>query len=114
MSVFGSRLRELRLRKGLLGQELADELEVELATITNWEKENRFPKENKLIEIADYFNCSLDSLLGRSNLDDSKIKECEKYPHSLTAEEVKKILNSLEYVGFDIKKLIKSSNKNRR
>lgn len=50
MSVFGSRLRELRLRKGLLGKELADILEVELPTITNWEKGNRFPKEDMLIK----------------------------------------------------------------
>lgn len=114
MSKFGSRLRELRLRKGLLGKELADILEVEPATITNWEKGNRFPKENKLVEIADYFNCSLDYLLGRSNIDDSKIKECEEYPYSLTPEEVEKMLNILEDVGFDIKKLIKNSNKNRR
>jgi len=114
MSVFGSRLRELRLRKGSLGKELADILKVEPATITNWEKGNRFPKDDMLIKIADYFNCSLDYLLGRSNINDSKIRECEKYPHSLTPEELEKVLSILENIGFDIKKLIKSSNKNRR
>lgn len=114
MSTFGSRLRELRLRKGLLGKELADILKVEPATITNWEKGNRFPKEDTLIKIADYFDCSLDYLLGRSNVDDSKIKECVKYPHGLTPEEVEKMLSILGNSGFNIEKLIKNSNKNRR
>ena len=39
---------------------------------------NRFPKEDMLIKIANYFNCSLDYLFGRFNINDSKIKECEK------------------------------------
>ena len=40
---------------------------VEPATITNWEKGNRFPKDDVLIKIADYFDCSLDYLLGRTD-----------------------------------------------
>lgn len=108
MSKFGSRLKELRLRKGILGKDLAKCLEVEPATITNWEKGKRFPKEDMIIKIADYFNCSLDYLLGRS-LEETELK----YPYDLTAEELANILNSLEYVGFNIEKLI-SSNKNRR
>ena len=106
MSVFGNRLRALRLRKGLLGKELAIHLNVESAAISNWEKGKRFPKEDKLIEIADYFDCSIDYLLGRTEKESELINKT--YPYNLTPEELKNILNSLENVGFDVEKLIKA------
>ena len=55
MHIFGERLKELRKSKGLLGKDLASLFEVEPATITNWEKGKRFPKDDILIKIADFF-----------------------------------------------------------
>ena len=72
MSKFPTRLKELREEKGLLSKDFAKIMNVEPATITNWEKGNRFPKDDVLIKIADYFDCSTDYLLGRT--DDKLIK----------------------------------------
>ncbi len=121
MSKFPSRLRELREKKELLSKDFAKIMNVEPATITNWEKGNRFPKDDVLIKIADYFDCSIDYLLGRTDDPLSKIYsgklhnqtieiEIDKgYPHELTAEEVQNIIRQLDAVGLDVKKLIENS-----
>jgi len=123
MSKFPSRLRELREKKELLSKDFAKIMNVEPATITNWEKGNRFPKDDVLIKIADYFECSIDYLLGRTDDPLSKIYsgklhnqtieiEIDKgYPHELTAEEVENIIRQLDAVGLDVKKLIENSKK---
>ena len=121
MSKFPSRLRELREEKELLSKDFAKIMNVEPATITNWEKGNRFPKDDVLIKIADYFDCSIDYLLGRTDDPLSKIYsgklhnqtieiEIDKgYPHELTAEEVQNIIRQLDAVGLNVKKLIESA-----
>lgn len=123
MSKFGQRLKELREEKGLLNKELAKEINVEPATITNWEKGNRTPKEDLLIKIADYFDCSLDYLLGRTDNKASKIitssfnnntieVEVDKnYPYDLTPDDVEKMLNQLKAVGLNIDTLIENAKK---
>lgn len=121
MSKFPNRLRELREKKELLSKDFAKIMDVEPATITNWEKGNRFPKYDVLIKIADYFDCSLDYLLGRTddlseniysrNLHDQTIKIVinEGSTYYLTVEEVKNIIRRLASVGFNVKKLIESA-----
>lgn len=119
--VFGERLKELRKEKGLLGKDLANLIDVEPATITNWEKGKRFPKDYMLIKIADFFNCSIDYLLGRTNNKSSKIYVSEfnselveieinkNYPYELSPKQIEKMLSQLASVGFDIDKLVTSS-----
>ncbi|EHI98101.1 helix-turn-helix domain protein [Clostridium sp. DL-VIII] len=120
MSKFPIRLKELREEKGLLGKDFAKIMSVEPATVTNWEKGNRFPKDDVLIKIADYFDCSTDYLLGRTDDKLSKVYsgtlhnqtieiEIDKgYPHELTAEDVQNILKQLDAVGLDVNKLIEN------
>lgn len=120
MSKFPSRLKELREEKGLLGKDFAKIMSVEPATVTNWEKGNRFPKDDVLIKIADYFDCSTDYLLGRTDDKLAKVYsgklhnqtieiEIDKgYPHELTAEDVQNILKQLDAVGLNVNKLIEN------
>lgn len=119
--VFGERLKELRKAKGLLGKDLAELINVEPATISNWEKGKRFPKESMLIKIADFFNCSLDYLLGRTDNKSSRIYVSEfnnelieieinkNYPYELSPKQIEKMLSQLDSIGFNIDKLVKSS-----
>lgn len=123
VSKFPIRLKELREEKGLLGKDFAKIMSVEPATVTNWEKGNRFPKDDVLIKIADYFDCSTDYLLGRTDDKLSKVYsgtlhnqtieiEIDKgFPHELTAEEVQNIIKQLDAVGLDVNKLIENSKK---
>lgn len=121
MSKFPNRLKELREKREILSKDLAKFFCVEPATITNWEKGNRFPKDDTLIKIADYFDCSLDYLLGRTDdyLEDIYtgnlptqtiiIKIDKESTYYLTAEEVENIILRLNAVGLNVKKLIESA-----
>ena len=63
---FSSRLRELRMLRGLRQKDLAAALGLGQTTIANYEKNLRFPDEKTLLKTADFFGTSLDYLLGRA------------------------------------------------
>ena len=58
-------LKELRLEHGLKRSELAREIGINPNTLANYEKGARQASYETLISIADYFNVTLDELLGR-------------------------------------------------
>ena len=61
------RLRELRKAKGISQLKLAMELNTNQNTISRYETGEREPGINELIGIANYFNVSVDYLLGRTD-----------------------------------------------
>ncbi len=68
MSNFSDRLKKLRNEKGILQRELADYLKVSRVTITQYENGNRTPDDETKKKIAQYFNVSLDYLMGASDI----------------------------------------------
>ena len=66
MSDFATRLKDLRVRRGLRQKDLAVALGMAQTTIANYEQKLRFPDEPTLVKIADFFSITLDYLLGRS------------------------------------------------
>ena len=60
------RLKELRKRKGLSQLRLATDLQTTQNTISRYETGEREPGIDELIKIANYFNVSVDYLLGRT------------------------------------------------
>lgn len=62
------RLKELRKEKGISQLKLAMELNTNQNTISRYETGEREPGINELISIADYFNVSVDYLLGRTDV----------------------------------------------
>lgn len=63
---FGERIRKLREDAGINQPQFAQALEVKTATINRYENDIREPEYATLIKIADYFNVSVDYLLGRT------------------------------------------------
>lgn len=63
---FGDRLRGLRKGQKKSQQELASLLGLSQTTIANYENNSRFPNDTILLQLADYFQVSLDYLLGRT------------------------------------------------
>lgn len=61
------RLKEIRKSKGISQLKLAMDLNTNQNTISRYETGEREPGINELIKIADYFNVSIDYLLGRTN-----------------------------------------------
>ncbi len=66
MRTFGSILRELRQSKGLSQRRLALALSVQPAAVSSWERGITFPSILYACDIADYFGCTLDYLVGRA------------------------------------------------
>lgn len=69
------RIKELRIEKGTSMAQTARELNLPYTTYVNYEKEEREPNSEILIQLANYFNCSIDYLIGRSNLRNSNKAE---------------------------------------
>ena len=61
------RLKELRKAKGISQLKLAMDLNTNQNTISRYETGEREPGIVELIKLADYFNVSVDYLLGRTN-----------------------------------------------
>lgn len=61
------RLKELRKKKGISQQRLATDLNTTQNTISRYETGEREPGIDDLTKIADYFNVSIDYLLGRTD-----------------------------------------------
>lgn len=60
------RLKELRKKKGISQLRLAIELNTTQNTISRYETGEREPGIDELIKIADYFNVSVDYLIGHT------------------------------------------------
>lgn len=63
--MFGKRLRQIRMERGLTQQKTADALEMTLRSYQRYEGGHCEPPLNTLIAIADLFNVSIDYLLCR-------------------------------------------------
>ncbi|MCL2054285.1 MAG: helix-turn-helix domain-containing protein [Oscillospiraceae bacterium] len=61
------RLKEIRESKGILQKDLAVNLNINASTLNQYENEKRQPNFKTLCAIADYFDCSIDYLLGRTD-----------------------------------------------
>ena len=73
---FGDRLKELRLSRKLTQKELGDIFNISDRVIGYYESNNRFPKDqDTLVNIAEYFNVSIDYLLGKSSNPELTVEE---------------------------------------
>ena len=64
-SVFAARIKALRISHNLTMDALAKEIHATKATIGNFENVNKKPSLDAILALADYFNVSVDYLLGR-------------------------------------------------
>ena len=74
--MFSLTLKKLREQRGLSQYTFARVLKISQSAVGNWEAGKRIPNSETLCEIADFFNVSVDYLLGRTeNLSTSSTKE---------------------------------------
>jgi transcriptional regulator with XRE-family HTH domain len=65
---FSERLKELREKRDLSQESLAKLLNIPRTTLSHYESSGeRMPRKERLQEIADFFNVSVDYLIGRTN-----------------------------------------------
>lgn len=67
MTTFNERLKELRTNKCLSQKQLSVEIGISDRGIQRYEYGEREPSMSTLISLADYFDVSLDYLVGRSD-----------------------------------------------
>lgn len=65
--VFAKRLKELRKEKNLLQSELAKALNTTQRKISYWESEKIEPDLASLWKLSDYFEVSIDYLIGKND-----------------------------------------------
>lgn len=77
-------LKNLRCENGLTQQELSERLKIGQATIACYENGQREPHILNLIAYADYFECSLDFIAGRTDDFGNVVIGIENSKHSST------------------------------
>lgn len=65
--IFSDRMKQLRHAQGITQKQLAQDAHLSELAIQNYESQRRKPAFDALIALADYFDVSLDYLVGRSD-----------------------------------------------
>ncbi len=96
MSDFGERIYELRNKNNMSQGDLADKLEVSRQTISKWENNMCKPEADKLIQLSEIFNVSIDYILKGEQTQADPVYVCVKDTDGATktSEQVVK-----KYVG---------------
>ena len=87
--MFKDNLRNRRRAANMSQKELGDKLNVVQGTIASWEKGRNEPSIAMLIQLADIFDCTLDELVGHTEISqdiDESISLLYEF-RQLTAEE---------------------------
>ena len=76
--MFGNNLKNLRNEAHINQKNLAAQFRVTQATISSWENGRTAPSFEQLIQIADYFDVSVNYLIGRTNIDNNYVYAPQK------------------------------------
>ena len=112
--MFAKRLTNLREKKNLYQKDIAEIFNVEQATVSNWEKGKRIPDSEMLIKLANFFEVSVDYLLGNDTPptdNEKELKEIEALKQLLIRND---FMHSSEDLSKDeVDKLMKFVNANK-
>lgn len=74
---FAQTLSNLMAKKGLTNYQLAKDLDVHQTTVANW-LEGKPPRRKTAMQLADYFNVTVDYLLGADQKESAPITEADE------------------------------------
>ncbi|MBE7019372.1 MAG: helix-turn-helix transcriptional regulator [Ruminococcaceae bacterium] len=78
---FGEKLQELRKKKGLTQEELADKLYVSRTAVSKWESGRGYPNIESLKAIAKFFSVTIDVLLSGDEVLTIAEEDCKQQEH---------------------------------
>lgn len=112
--MLGKRLRELRKKKGIRQKDLANYLQISDSAIGMYENGKRDPDSETIKKLADFFNVSVDYLLGREESTYERLEKnlarldprIQQAYHSLQNMDEEDLAMTLELI-----KVIESKNK---
>lgn len=106
--MFGERLKLLRSNIGITQADFAEKFEISRGTIAMWETNKRQPDHDTLLKIADFFQVTVDYLLGRTDAPNLAIpKEMEGIGvafssgismDGLNADQIEDVMNYIDYI----------------
>ena len=115
--MFGRRIKKMRNEKGLTQEQLAHKFNLSKETFCHYEKERRKPPIDIISDLADFFDTSIDYMMGRTDkryginkdevspemlkmIRELKIKDIEVLNYvknqGFTAEEIKRYIDALK------------------
>ena len=103
MSVFSNRLKSLRVSKNVTQVQVAESIGLSESAYQHYERATREPTLSNITKLADFFDVSVDYLLGRTNYwhdNEGRIKV--KIPPdilNLDTDALKKQLDALKQLG---------------
>jgi len=106
MESFKERLKELREEAGISMQQLANAIGVSNAAVCKWENGIAEPKVCYLIRLADYFNCTADFLIGRTDDLGEVVTPQVTHTPKIGASELKLITKYKAISDPNVKKLV--------
>lgn len=83
---FGDKLIALRKKRGLSQEELAEKLNVSRQSVSKWESNNTYPETEKIVQICNLFNCSMDDLINDKVMDIDQVERKEKSNLSISID----------------------------
>lgn len=100
--IFPERLKNLRKNKKITQEELGKRINVTKVSVSGYENGNRMPDTETLQNIADYFNVSIDYLLGRSENKIAEDEESSQPVHNNSLDELNQLIqeHGIEQFGF--------------
>ena len=110
MATFHERLRELRIQKGYSQQDLADRIDQTKQNVSQYERGVRRPNMDKLQELCDIFNVSMDYITGKENVtprlvDSEGIRAMEIFDNNKEIEQIAKSI----YERQELRELFRSA-----
>ena len=92
--MFAENLKTLRKSKGLTQVQFAEIFNISSGTIAMWETNKRVPDTSMLIKIAEFFNVTVDYLLGKT-VNENKPSPVPVQNESRFGPETQKVINEL-------------------
>ena len=72
---FGTNLKKIRQNNDLTQEELAKKINTSRSNIANYENDKNMPSIDILEKLSEIFNCSIDYLLGKSDIKNPNLKD---------------------------------------
>lgn len=99
MSALSEKIKMLREEQGLTQSQLAEQLNIATSSISQYESSDRVPSDDMKIKLAQFFDVSLDFLMGLSDIRNPYVFfSLSEYFNSLTENEIKEVLKFIIFI----------------
>lgn len=96
--MIGNKLKELRTLRGFKQTEVAERLNVSISTVQKWEQDISDPNTEKMIELVDLLDTTVDYMLGLSDQRSGKEFQLIEKFNSLEEDQQVEVMKYMDYL----------------